>query len=188
MLLLPVISNAQIEAGANYGIAPYSATFNNADVANTKMGSKLDVSVSYSVYNIVLGCGYSSSNLPSSAGNQNTYFAKPLTDKYLLAGYNLNINKLTISPFLMYGISNTSGGDFYAYNRSGNGNIWGLRGSVSYRLWKGLCANIQIDYTSVSLKTHGNIGVSTPELKESASLYSISIGVHYKLNLFKKGK
>lgn len=169
-LLLPAISQAQIEFGINAG------TVINA-TASFKFLRCIKAGAGYEILNNI--------ELKYTFANQTVSLMAP----FLFAEYSKSFGRSEVyvgvdAAFVSFNNSYNT----FTYGDKGTGQALGIHAGYTFSIWKGLCANAQVGYTSVSTKIHkdatvwSNGGTQT----SSASYVPVSVGVHYKLTFLNK--
>lgn len=169
-LLLPAICQAQIEFGINAGTV-VSAT------ASYKFLRCIKVGAGYEVLNNI--------ELKYAFANQTVSLMAP----FLFAEYSKSFGRSEVYAGVDAAfVSFNNNYNAFVYGDKGTGQAIGIHAGYSFNIWKGLCANAQVGYTSVTTRIHkdatywSNGGTQT----SSASCIPVSVGVHYKLSFLKK--
>ena len=200
LLALPVMAQAQLEVGADYGPnfykiserytgsrATYSFSGYTSGMFSEVTGTGSIFTLSYRFNKVLLaGIGFDSYVLPlSGIVPGDFYYSHPMTNLYVYAGSEHISGRITVSPQLMAGKSIVTGCDYTPTGTSTNGGglLLEFRLSIDYNIWNGICLNLQgcggaafinLDMPDVS-------GYSNANGKETIALFHIAGGLHYRL-------
>ncbi len=208
LLALPIAAQAQLEAGADYGLNFYRLTnrvrssrasynYNSQGGApfTETAGRGSTLSLSYRFHKKLLaGIGYDRYVLPLSTPfltPGDYYFAHPMNNFYGYVGMEYHSGRVSVAPQLLAGKSMVAG-CYYIYPGSttdGSGLLVAFRVSANYDIWHGICINVEgTGGTSrLTLNTQNNTAYSYANRAMNVTLFSIAAGVHYRLE-FHKGR
>jgi hypothetical protein len=179
LLLLSHHSYAQLEAGFNYGIAPFHLTSYNRGSKPTT-GNVYSATLSQHIArNAKLGVGYSSTVVAFT--RPQWYYANPMSFMFLFLDTEHDFGGAYLYLGLDAGLTSIKNSDIGGGLRyiNGSGSSFGIHLGFSYDIFKGICANAQIgtEYTANHF---------TPSQDRTLLVfYTFTLGIHYKLNYHK---
>ena len=169
-LLLPFYSIAQLDVGVNGGLVHYKFEMNGQGYQPRNTGNVFDVTASYKFRKIKIGMGLGRYVLPLSLSGigyvpfdppPSYYYSNPMTDFFLLLDYEWRFKK---SSFFYVGgrggITSIKKSDYLdadpsaIVNTTGTtppatGFSYGAHAGCNYKLYRGLCINVQAGVTFI---------------------------------------
>jgi hypothetical protein len=187
VILIPNCSHAQIEVGINYGMQPWRRTFDHEPNNRYDVHGVGSIMAAYNFRFIRAAVEYSRADLSSvgtynSPYNHHYYFADPMNEYTALAAYYHFCRRYDwyagarISALSFHGHFD----DRYPFTNvtsNGSGLGYGILFGSNYRIWRGLCINLQAAVCHADTK----VTTSGTSIGEDYWYFPLTFGVHYQL-------
>jgi len=192
LLLLPLCSYAQLEIGANDGVAIFKPLEYSHDVKQTiNTKNTFNAVISYNLHHFKLGVGYNEATLDFSNTDPYAFFSyqQHIHNIFLFSDYVNRIKRSSFYSGILVGYVTGGGtvnefgfssanGEYYS-NEKKTGFSLGVHIGYAYDIYRGLGVNA--DLSAIYMATNGKI-----EGGNEFYYFPLTLGIHYRIPFHKK--